>query len=123
MAEGYLRSLLGDKAEVVSAGTQQHGLNPRVVKVMAEDGIDIEHHTSKLVDSVVGEPFDLVFTVCDYAKEVCPVLPGNAKYVHENFHDPTTVQGPETTIMDAFRTTRDAIRKYCEWLVSNMDLH
>ncbi len=113
MAEGYLRAFLNEEAEVVSAGTEVHGLNARAVQVMAEDGIDIAHHTSKLVDNVLERPFDLVLTVCDHAREMCPVVPGQVRYIHKSFPDPARVQGPEEIVLNAFRSTRNSIKAYC----------
>ena len=69
MAEGYLRHFAGNKAEVCSAGVETHGLNPKAVHFMKEDGIDISAHTSNLVDEYAGIEFDFVITVCDNAKE------------------------------------------------------
>jgi len=117
MAEGYLRHFLGDRAEVVSAGTESHGLNPRAVQVMAEDGIDISRHTSKTVDAFVGRSFDHVITICDSAKETCPWFPANAERSHYSFPDPARVQGTPEEIMNEFRRVRGMIRTYCERFV------
>lgn len=113
MAEGYLRHFHGDAAEVYSAGVEAHGLNPRAVLVMAEDGVDISAHTSDLLDQYLGMDFDHILTVCDHAKEVCPYIPGNAERHHKNFPDPAKATGSESEIMESFRKTRNLIRSYC----------
>lgn len=120
MAEGYLRHFAGDKAEVVSAGTESHGLNPRAVQVMAEDGIDISHHTSKVADSVLDRPYDRVITVCDHANEHCPYVPGPAEHIHKSFPDPAKATGSEEEILTAFRHTRDLIKRFCEHIVNEI---
>ncbi len=113
MAEGYLRHFLGDKAEICSAGIERHGVNPRAVAVMKEDGIDISRQTSDLVDRYRDLPFDYVLTVCDNAKESCPFFPGDLIRLHHNFPDPARAKGTEEEIMDRFRETRDLIKEYC----------
>ncbi|HEX2618331.1 MAG TPA: arsenate reductase ArsC [Flavobacteriales bacterium] len=118
MAEGYLRHFAGGRAEVVSAGTESHGLNPRAVQVMAEDGIDISHHTSKVVDAVLDRPYDVVITVCDDANERCPYIPGPAERVHQRFPDPAKATGTEAEVMDAFRAVRDRIKAFCSDFVN-----
>lgn len=113
MAEGYLRHFARGKAEVYSAGIEAHGVNPRAVAVMAEDGIDISAQTSDLIDKYTGMNFDYVITVCDNAKEKCPYFPSTAKQLHHNFPDPARAQGTEQEIMAEFRRVRDMIRDYC----------
>jgi arsenate reductase (thioredoxin) len=113
MAHGYLHHFAGKRAEVFSAGIETHGVNPRAIAVMKEDGIDISHHTSNHVDEYRDIAFDHVITVCDHAREACPVLPGHAAKHHHNFPDPAKVQGSETDIMNAFRSVRDQIKHYC----------
>ncbi|HEY0668014.1 MAG TPA: arsenate reductase ArsC, partial [Sphingobacteriaceae bacterium] len=85
IAEGYLRQFAGDKAEVYSAGVETHGVNPRAMATMLEDGIDISGHTSNHVDEYRAIDFDYVITVCDNAKERCPVFPSSARQIHQNF--------------------------------------
>jgi arsenate reductase len=114
MAEGYLRHFAEGRIEVVSAGIRTHGLDPRAVQVMAEDGIDISNHTSKTVDSVLDRPYDLVITVCDHAHEHCPYVPGPAERIHRNFPDPAKATGTEEEVLNAFRTTRDEIKAFCQ---------
>lgn len=106
MAEGLLRHLAKETIEVYSAGTHPSTVNPLAIKVMAEIGIDISHHRSKSVTGFVGQPFDYVITVCDSAKESCPVFPGELARIHWSFPDPAAVQGSEDERLQAFRTVR-----------------
>ncbi|WP_210516626.1 arsenate reductase ArsC [Hymenobacter terricola] len=112
LLHGYLAQQLGDRAVVYSAGIETHGLNPRAVRVMAEDGVDIAHHTSNNVDEYARVPFDYVLTVCDHANEVCPVFPSSAQRLHHNFPDPAKATGTEEEIMDQFRDVRDQVKAY-----------
>ena len=112
LLHGYLQQVLGERAAVYSAGVEVHGLNPRAVQVMAEDGVAISHHTSNHVDEYAAVPFDYVLTVCDHANEVCPVFPSTAKKLHHNFPDPAKATGTEAEIMDQFRTVRDQVKAY-----------
>ncbi len=113
IAHGYLQYFAGDRAEVYSAGVETHGVNPRAIQVMKEDGIDISAHTSNNVTEYQQIKFDLVLTVCDNAKERCPILPGNHKKYHENFPDPAKATGTEEEIIQEFRRVRDLIKNYC----------
>ncbi|MBT9395419.1 arsenate reductase ArsC [Hymenobacter sp. NST-14] len=112
LLHGYLQQELGDRASVYSAGVEVHGLNPRAVRVMAEDGVDISHHSSNHVDEYAAVPFDYVLTVCDHANEVCPVFPSTARKQHHNFSDPAKATGSEEDIMNQFRTVRDQVKAY-----------
>ena len=112
LLHGYLAQELGARAAVYSAGVEVHGLNPRAVRVMAEDGVDISHHTSNHVDEYAHVPFDYVLTVCDHANEVCPVFPSTAKKLHHNFPDPAKATGSEEEIMEQFRGVRDQVKAY-----------
>jgi arsenate reductase (thioredoxin) len=118
IAEGYLRYFAGDKAEVYSAGIETHGVNPRAIETMKEDGIDISNHTSNNVNEYSQVEFDFVITVCDNAKENCPYFPSMAKKFHHNFTDPAKVSGSEEEIKKAFREVRDQIKSYAERFVS-----
>ncbi|GIV32981.1 MAG: protein-tyrosine-phosphatase [Chitinophagales bacterium] len=113
MAEGYLRHFSRGKADIYSAGIEAHGVNPRAVEVMLEDGIDISGHTSNHVDEYMHIPFDYIVTVCDHASEQCPIFPGKAQRFHRNFPDPAKATGSEEEIKAAFRKVRDAIKEYC----------
>ena len=113
LAEGYLRHFAGDKANVYSAGVETHGLNPRAITTMKEDGIDISGHTSNNILEYTGIEFDYVITVCDNAKERCPYFPSNAQKFHYNFPDPAKATGTEAEIEKAFNEVRDMIKVYC----------
>jgi len=119
MAEGYLRYFANDKAEIFSAGVETHGLNPKAVYFMQEDGIDISQHTSNLVDEYDGINFDFIITVCDSAKERCPVFPSRAKKFHRDFPDPSKIKGTDAEIAAAFRHTRELIKEYCRQFVND----
>lgn len=112
MAEGYLRLFANGKANIYSAGIETHGVNPKAIQIMAEDGVDISRHTSNHVDEYRSVPFDYVITVCDNANEACPYFPGNVQRFHHNFPDPAKATGTEDEIMQSFRTTRDMIKTY-----------
>ncbi len=114
IADGYLKHFAGDKAEVYSAGVETHGVNPRAIAVMQEDGIDISHHTSNNVNEYTNIPFDFVITVCDNAKERCPFFPSTAQKFHHNFPDPAKATGTEEEIMESFRSVRNIIKDYCK---------
>lgn len=108
MAEGWLRHLAGDRFEVFSAGTHPVGLNPGSVDAMREVGIDIAHHRSKSVTEFTAIPLDYVITVCDRAKETCPVWSGAKHLMHWSFDDPAAEPDPETR-RHVFRHVRDEI--------------
>jgi arsenate reductase len=109
MAEGLLRAHGGDRFEVHSAGTHPVGLNPLAVQAMREIGIDISHHQSKSLDIFLDQPFDSVITVCDRAKESCPLFPRAAATQHWGFDDPAAVGGTSEERQAAFRRVRDEI--------------
>lgn len=113
IAEGYLRHFHGGKANIYSAGVETHGVNPRAIATMQEDGIDISAHTSNHVDAYLHISFDLILTVCDHASERCPIFPGKARRIHHNFTDPAKVTGSEEEIMAEFSRVRDEIKIYC----------
>ena len=110
MAEGLLRYDAGDRFEVDSAGTRPTTVRPEAIAVMNEIGIDISGHRSKSADDFVGRELDYVITVCDHAKEFCPVFPGNTKHLHWSFADPAAVEGSEVERKAVFRKVRDEIR-------------
>lgn len=112
MAEGLLRRDAGDRFDVASAGTKPGKVRPEAVAVMGELGIDIFSHRSKPVDEFAGQRFDYVLTVCDHAKESCPVFAGATTMLHRNFEDPAALQGSEEQRLAAFRRVRDEIREY-----------
>lgn len=116
IAEAYLRYFFNDKAEVYSAGVETHGVNPRAIATMKEDGIDISNHTSNHVDEYENIDFDIIITVCDNAKERCPFLTTKAKKLHQNFPDPAKATGTEEEILNKFRRVRQMIKEYCSTL-------
>jgi arsenate reductase (thioredoxin) len=118
MAEGYLRSFAKGKAMVYSAGIETHGVNPKAIAVMKEDGIDISGHTSNNVNEYQDIDFDYVITVCDHANERCPIFPSRAKRFHQNFPDPARATGTDVAILDQFRRVRDLIKVYCREFAS-----
>ncbi len=119
MAEGWARALKGDVLEAHSAGIEAHGLNPLAVRVMAEAGVDISGHRSKLVNELSGIPFDYVITVCGHANEQCPLFPGKTRVVHVGFDDPPTLAmgaPSEDAALNVYRRVRDEIRRFVEGL-------
>ena len=102
------------KATIFSAGIETHGVNPKAIQVMAEDKIDISHHTSNNIDEYEGIAFDYILTVCDNAKENCPWFPSNAMRFHQNFPDPAKATGDTEEILQQFRKVRDLIKAYAE---------
>jgi arsenate reductase len=109
MAEGLLRAMAGGRFDVFSAGARPGVVRPEAIAVMAELGIDISGHRSKSTDEFLTSAFDYVITVCDNARESCPVFPGNATRIHWSFDDPAAVAGDEQQRLAAFRTIRDQI--------------
>jgi arsenate reductase (thioredoxin) len=121
IAEGYLRHFAKNKAVIYSAGVETHGLNPRAIQAMQEDGIDISGHTSNNMDEYRNIDFDFVITVCDNAKERCPYFPTTAKMFHHNFPDPAKVTGTDEEIKGQFRKVRDQIKEYCrQFAIDNL---
>jgi arsenate reductase len=120
MAEGWARHLKGGMIDAYSAGIQPVGVSSRAIKAMAEVGVDISCQTSKHVDELVGIDFDYVVTLCDYAKEHCPIFPGKTKQIHRSFEDPVTAIGSEEEIMAAFRKTRDDIGDFIKTLPESL---
>jgi arsenate reductase (thioredoxin) len=110
MAEGLLRQIGADKFEVFSAGTKPSVVRGEAIAAMRESGIDISGHRSKDVAEFRGRPFDYVITVCDDAKESCPVFPGATRRLHWSFPDPAAVQGTEEERLEAFRRIRDGLK-------------
>lgn len=117
IAEGYLRLFAGAKAIVYSAGIETHGVNPRAVATMKEDGINISNHSSNHIDEYQNIDFDFVITVCDHAREQCPFFPTRAKRYHYNFPDPAKAEGSEEEIAQQFATVRLMIKEYCRKFV------
>jgi arsenate reductase len=112
MAEGLLRHDAGDRFEVFSAGTRPSVVRAEAIAVMRELGIDLAGHRSKSVDAFAGQSFDYVLTVCDNAKESCPIFPGATVKIHRSFEDPASFDGSEEERLALFRRVRDEIREY-----------
>ena len=110
MAEGWLSHLAGDRFDAYSAGTEATMVRPHAIHVMAESGIDIASHQSKTFRPYVDEPWDYVITVCDQAREACPLFPGGKQQLHWSFRDPSQATGSEEQQLAVYREVRDAIR-------------
>lgn len=119
IAEGYLKYFANGKAEVYSAGIETHGVNPKAIAIMKEEGVDISGHTSNHVDEYSDIDFDFVITVCDNAKENCPFFPSKANKFHHNFPDPAKAQGTEEEVMGEFAKVREMIKQYCKNFVAD----
>jgi arsenate reductase len=111
MSEGLLRHNVGERFEVYSAGTKPSLVRSEAIEVMQELGIDISGQRSKSVDEFSGQEFDYVITVCDNARESCPVFPGKTRRIHWSFEDPAEIKGDEATRIAVFRRVRDEIRE------------
>ena len=122
MAHGWLARLGGARVAVESAGTVPKGVHPIAVRVMAEVGIDISAHTSDPVDRYVDQDFDLVITVCDSAREQCPVFPRAKRLLHRAFEDPDYPELDEAAFTDVFRRIRDEIGAFCRDLLAELRL-
>lgn len=121
IAHGYLADMAKGKAIIYSAGVETHGVNPKAIAIMKEDGIDISNHSSNNITEYFGVKFDYVITVCDNAKERCPYFPTSATMFHYNFPDPAKAIGNEEEIMNMFRLVREMIKKYCiEFVETNL---
>ena len=114
MAEGLLRHDAGDQFEVFSAGVRPSRVRPEAIAVMQELGIDLSRYRSKPVEEFVGQKFDCVLTVCDRARESCPVFPGAGRMIHHSFADPAAAGGSEQERLAIFRNVRDQIREYLQ---------
>jgi arsenate reductase len=119
MAEGFLRSMAGDRFEVASAGAEATRVHPLAIRAMADVGVDLRGHTSKTVDALLVEPWNSVITVCDSANEACPVFPKTTNRLHWSFPDPSQAAGSEVERLAVFRRVRDSIReRLADWLAN-----
>ncbi len=119
MAEGWVRKLKHKTLEACSAGIEKQGLNPLAVKVMAEAGVDISSQESKLIKELPEQRFDYVITVCDQAREACPLFPGNTRTIHHGFDDPPRLAAKaagEEEGLAHYRRVRDEIKRFVETL-------
>lgn len=114
MAEGLLRHEAGKRFDVASAGTKASFVRPEAIAVMRELGIDISGHRSKNVDEFQGQHFDYIITVCDNARETCPVFFGKAQKLHRDFEDPAAATGSKDQKLAVFRRVRDQLRAYLQ---------
>jgi thioredoxin type arsenate reductase len=121
MAEGILRKLGGDRVEVASAGTEATRVHPLAVREMAERGIDISGQHSKHMNEFLGESFDYVITVCDNARESCPVFPGDPERIHWSIPDPSAVEGDEKTRQAAFKRAADELTTRIRYLLALLE--
>ena len=112
MAEGLLRHLAGSRFEVFSAGTKPSTVRPEAIAAMQELGINISGQRSKSVDEFLAHPFDYVITVCDNAKERCPIFPGATKHLHWPFEDPPPLEADPEASLPIFRKVRDQMREH-----------
>ena len=120
MAEAFLRRAGGDRFEVHSAGTEPKGINPLTLRVLAEIGIDASWARSESVTEYLGQSFDYVVTVCDKARESCPVFPGSHMSLHWDFDDPAAAEGTEEERLAVFRRVRGEIRERIDEFVTNL---
>lgn len=123
MAEGLLRSIGGERFDVHSAGTEATQVRPEAIAVMAEIGIDVGDHASKALAPFRGESFDWVITVCDQARESCPVFPGAKASAHWSIDDPAAARGSVAERLVAFRVARDDLRARVEAFVDTVVAH
>ena len=119
MAEGWTRQLKGDQIKAFSAGIETHGLNPHMIKVMDEAGVDVSNQKSENIRDFAEHDLDVVITVCGHAHETCPVFPANCKVVHTGFPDPPKMAkelaekgATEEEQLDCYRSVRDKIKEY-----------
>lgn len=119
ITEGYLRYFANDNTEIYSAGIETHGVNPKAIETMKEDGIDISNHTSNNIEEYRNIDFNFVITVCDNAKERCPYFPTTAKKFHQNFPDPAKATGTEEEIKAQFCQVRQQIKDYSKKFISD----
>jgi arsenate reductase len=122
IAHGYLQYFGLDKVEVYSAGIETHGVNPMAIETMKNDGIDISNHTSNNIIEYQHIEFDYVISVCDNAKERCPIFQGKAIKLHHNFPDPAKAKGNEQEIENEFKRVREMIKDYClHFIMENIE--
>lgn len=111
IAEGLLRYDGGEAFSVESAGIEPSFVRSEAIEVMREIGIDISNHRSKSIDEFTAQPFDWVITVCDNAKQNCPIFTGASRRIHWRIEDPAGIDGDDQTRLDAFREARDELRE------------
>ena len=123
IAHGYLEHYSdSETVKIYSAGVETHGVNPKAITIMEEEGIDISQHTSNNIDEYFDISFDYVITVCDNAKERCPFFPTKAQKFHYNFPDPAKAIGSEEEVLQEFRNIREQIKVYCAAFIKSHSL-
>ncbi|MBI2251347.1 MAG: arsenate reductase ArsC [Armatimonadetes bacterium] len=121
MAEGLANFYGKGKIKAKSAGANPTILNPYAVKVMQEIGIDISNCKSKSLSKFINQKFDYIITLCDSAKQSCPIFPGKAKKLHWNIEDPVLAKGNEIKILNSFRKTREKIKNNLFGLLAELE--
>ena len=123
IAHGWLSYFTGGTSNIYSAGIETHGVNPKAIAIMSEEGVDLSNHTSNIIDEYDSIDFDFIITVCDHAAEKCPVIPSKkAKRIHHNFSDPSKLKKTDEEIDEAFRVTREEIKLFCkDFVKSNLN--
>lgn len=119
MAEGLLRHLAGDRFEVFSAGIYPSRVHPMSIKVMEEWSIDISHHTSNHVDEYLNKSIDIIITVCDYVKELCPTFPGNMEKIHWSIPDPFSGWNEDDRFLNLYRSARNLIQDHIKMFLKD----
>lgn len=121
MAHGYLEFFAKSRLKIFSAGIEVHGVNQTAIKIMEEDKIDISNYSSNHVDEYLHIDFDYIITVCDHAKESCPLFDVNdAIKIHKNFFDPSKSDHKSKLFFENFRIVRDDIKKYCKEFINEI---
>lgn len=123
MAEGLLRQEAGPSCQVFSAGTKPTRVRPEAIAVMREAGIDLSGHHSKSVEEFLGQDFDYVITVCDNARETCPVFPAGTRRIHWSIEDPAVLDGSAEERLEAFRHARDELQRRLRAFVREQTTH
>ena len=114
MAHGYLELYANSRFKIYSAGVEVHGVNPTAIEIMKEDNIDISNYSSNHIDEYLSIDFDYIITVCDHAKESCPLFDlKDAIKIHKNFSDPSKTDSKSDLFLENFRAVREDIKKYC----------
>jgi arsenate reductase len=122
IAEGYLKQFAGGRAEIYSAGIETHGVNPKAIATMKEDGVDISMNTSNNINEYRHIDFDYVITVCDNAQKNCPFFPTKALRFHYDFPDPAKFIDTDEAVWQKFREVRQLIKNYCRNFLVNIAL-
>ena len=121
MAHGYLEFFAKSRLKIFSAGIKVNGVNQTAIKIMKEDNIDISNYSSNLVDEYLHIDFDYIITICDHAKQSCPLFNvKDAIKIHKNFFDPSKSDHKSKLFLENFRTVRDDIKKYCKDFINEI---